>query len=190
MTRRSAMTARRQRFRGGFTLIEVIATIVILAAVATAASNILLTAGNGYLDAAGSAQLHSEISMAMDRLVREFRQIDLDNGASGIAPDIDDVTPTSMTWHTDYSVTLNGSVLQLVEDGGAASTLLTDVSKFMISTFDEDNNSLAGTLTGDQCDDIRRIEISIAQSRYGVTDELRAKVFVRSTVIGGGTDPS
>ncbi len=184
------MRARCRPIRRGFTLIELIGTIVILAAVATVSSNILLTAGNSYIDAAGSAQLHNELSMTMDRLVREFRQIDLDNTASGIAPDINSVSSTALTWDTDSSITLNGTVLQLVEAGGSPYTLLTDVSAFSIATFNEDNTALAATLSGDQCDPIRRIEITITQSRYGVQDTLRTRLFVRSTMIGGGTDPS
>ena len=190
MIARACTNSRGPRRRFGFTLIEVVATIVILAAIGTVASNILLTASDGYLDAAGTAQLHNELSIATDRLAREFRQIDLDNDADDIAPDIDEVTASSMTWHTDSSVALNGTTLQFVEAGGAAATLLTDVTAFSITTHDEDNDPLAATLSGDQCDAIRRIEITVTQTRFGVSETLRARVFLRSTMSGGGTDPS
>lgn len=181
---------RRARSRAGFTLIEVVATIVILASVASVASNILLTAGDGYLDAATRAQLHSELSMALDRLVREVRQIDLDNDADDIAPDIDSTAANALAWHSDCSVSLDGSTLELVIDGGDAETLLTDVSGFTVQTYDEDNSALAASLSGDNCDPIRRVSVTITLSRYGVSETLRTKVFIRSCMVRGDKDPA
>lgn len=186
-SRSDAQVARRR----GFTLIEMIATIVILAAIGTVASNILLTASDGYLNACAGSQLTSELSMAMDRIVREFRQIDLDDDAAAdIGPDINNLTPASITWHTNYSLTWTGSTLELVENGGAAETMLTDVKGFSITAYDEDNSALAATITGDNCDDIRRLSVTITMQRYGVQSKLRSKVFIRSTMARGAKDPS
>lgn len=168
-----------------------IATIVILAAIGTVASNILLTASDSYLSASTGSQLTSELSMAMDRLVRDIRQIDLDNDAAAeIGPDVDDFTPTSMTWNKLWTVRLNGTVLELEENGQAATTLLTDVSAFSLTAFNESNTALAASISGDACDDIRRLSVSITMTRYGISATLRSKVFIRSTMSGGGTDPS
>ena len=65
--------------RRGFTLIEAIATIVVLAIIGSIASLIILTAVDGYTDAATGAQLHIEASTAMDRIVRELRKVALDS---------------------------------------------------------------------------------------------------------------
>lgn len=176
--------------RCGFTLIEMIATIVILAAIGTVASNILLTASDGYLRVSTGSQMTSELSMAMDRLVREFRQIDLDDDAAAeIGPDINSITASSITWHTNYSLTWTGTALELVENGGAAQTLLTNVKGFSIRAYDESNTAMAVSLAGDSCDDIRRLQMTITMQRYGAQAAQRSKVFIRSTMAGGGADP-
>ena len=173
--------------RRAFTLVEVVATIVVLATIGTVASGILFTATDGYLEARMTAQLHSELSIAMDRIVRELRNIQLDDTADDVAPDIDAVTATSITWDDDYVIALSGSDLMLTIDGGAAAVLLSDVTSFTIQGYDEDNSELAATLNGDDCDDIRRASISVTIERSGVSETLRSKVFIRSTMHGAGS---
>ena len=173
--------------RGGFTLIEVVSTIAVLSALATVASGILFTATGGYLQASTTAQLHSERSIALDRAVRELRNIELDGEADGIAPDIDSVTADSIAWSDDCSLALSGRDLMLGIDGGGPAVLLSDVSAFIVQTYDEDNSALAATLSGGQCDDIRRVSIVLTVRRYGVSATLRSRVVLRSTMQGSGT---
>ncbi len=173
--------------RRGFTLIEAIATIVVLAIIGSIASLIILNAVDGYTDAATTAQLHIEASTAMDRIVRELRKVGLDSGAAGVAPDINDVTPTSITWGANGELSLTGNKLQLTTSGPPLGDILDDVSAFSVQTYDEDNAALGATLTGAACDPIRRIELDLTLQRSGVTTSLRTKLFVRSTMSGGGT---
>lgn len=173
--------------RRGYTLIEAIATIVILAALGSLASTIIVEASDGYFSGQVHAQLHTENSIAMDRIVRELRKIPLDDDANDIAPDIDEVTDTSITWFGDNSVTLNGTNLELVEDGGTARVLLTDVSAFAIQTYDESNNALSQPRQAAQCDPIRRVQVTITLTRHGESETIRAKVFLRSTMTGAGS---
>ena len=173
--------------RRGFTLIEAIATIVVLAIIGSIASLLILTAVDGYTDAATTAQLHMEASTAMDRIVRELRKVPLDSGAAGVAPDINDVTPTSITWGANGELSLTGNKLQLTTSGPPLGDLLDDVSAFTVQTYDEDNAALGETLTGAACDPIRRIELDLTLQRGDVSTSLRTKLFVRSTMSGGGT---
>ena len=88
--------------RRGFTLIEAIATIVLLSILGTFGSLVILNSTEGYIDASTVSQLHAELSISLDRIVRELRKIELDSGAAGVAPDIDSVTTTSIAWrHSD-----------------------------------------------------------------------------------------
>jgi hypothetical protein len=77
---------------------ESMATVAVLAIMGSITSFLILDAVDGYTDASTSAQLHSELSIALDRAVREIRMIELDAYATGIAPNIDDVTPTTIIW--------------------------------------------------------------------------------------------
>lgn len=173
--------------RRGFTLIESLATIIILAIIGSLASMIIVNAVDGYVDAAIEAQLHTEASTAMDRIVRELRKIPLDSAAAGIAPDIDVVTATSITLATGTQITLVGNKLQIANAGPPLIDLLDDVTAFSIQAYDESNAALAATLTGAACDPIRRIALDLTLQRSGATASLRTKLFIRPTMSGGGT---
>lgn len=171
----------------GFTLIELIATIVVLAVLGSITSLLVLNAVDGYSGAATLAQLHGEASIALDRAVRELRKIELDSVATGVAPNISSVTPTSIAWEPNSSLSLSGAQLMFVDNGATAAVLLDDVSALSITTYDESNASLPASLAGDQCDPIRRIALDVTLQRHGVSETLRTKVFIRSTLSGGGS---
>jgi prepilin-type N-terminal cleavage/methylation domain-containing protein len=173
--------------RRGFTLIEAIATITVLAALGSVSSTIIYTAVSAYTQASIAAQLHAEASTAMERLMSELDKIPLDAGASGVAPDIASVSATAMTWNTNYSVTLSGTQLGLVVAGAASSVLLDNVSSFAVATYDESNAALGATLSGTGCDPIRRILLTITVTSNGVSSTLRSKIFIRSTMEAGAS---
>jgi len=176
--------AERRPRRGGFTMVEAIATIVVLAVLGSVTSGIILQAVDGYTEASTQAQLHAEMSIALDRAVRELRKIPLDSGAGGIAPDVDDLSPTSVDWEGDYHLGLTGGDLLMTINGGAQRVLMSDVSAFGVSAFDESNAALGATLSGAACDPIRRLELTLTASRHGVTATVRTRVYLRSTMEG------
>ncbi len=171
----------------GFTLIELIATIVVLAVLGSITSLLILNAVDGYSEAATSAQLHGEASIALDRAVRELRKIELDSAATGVAPNISSVTPTSIAWEPSSSLSLSGAQLMFVDNGATAAVLLDDVSALSMTTYDESNTALAASLTGVACDPIRRVALEVTLQRHGVSETLRTKLFIRSTMSGGGS---
>jgi prepilin-type N-terminal cleavage/methylation domain-containing protein len=173
--------------RRGFTLIEAIVTISVLSIVSSVVSGIILQATDGYLEGSTTAQLHTEAALALDRAVRELRKIDLDSAAAGIAPDIDDVTSTSIAWEANNLLSLTGSNLELQINGGAVSRLLTPVTVFQVRALDESNAVLGLPLTGVACDAIRRLELTITVERYGTSVTVRTRCFLRSTMSGGGS---
>jgi prepilin-type N-terminal cleavage/methylation domain-containing protein len=172
--------------RGGFTLIELISTIAVLAAVATVGSGIIFAATDGYVQATTSAQLHTELSIALDRIVRELRNVPLDDDAGGVAPDIDAFADDSIDWDGDNSIALAGSDLRLTIGGGPSAVLLADVTAVTFQAYDESNTALAQPLNGAACDAIRRVSVTITIERYGVSETLRSRVFLRSTMQGAG----
>jgi prepilin-type N-terminal cleavage/methylation domain-containing protein len=183
-----AMPAHSVRPPRGFTLVETMATIAVLGILASIASHVLVESVGRCLDAMTAAQIHSELSVAMDRITREIRRINLDGGAGGVAPDINAVETDTLTWEDldddDYEVAFGGGTLTLQVDGGAPAVLLTDVTACTIATFDEDNAPLGASLAGAACDDIRRVSVSVTVTRGGVSETLRTKVFIRATMEG------
>ena len=170
--------------RRGFTLVEMVATIAVMAALGTVASTTVLSALNSYLSASTRAQLHTEISMAMDRIVRELQNTQLDTSVSGVAPDIESVSASAITWNDDYSLTLSGGQVFFAENGAAAAPLLSDVTSFGVRAYDESNATLGASLSGSGCDPIRRVRITITMQRSGITETMRTKVFLRCTMEG------
>ncbi|MHC4101610.1 MAG: prepilin-type N-terminal cleavage/methylation domain-containing protein [Planctomycetota bacterium] len=177
--------------RRAFTLIESMATISVLAVLGSIASFLILDSVDGYTEAATSAQLHAELSIAMDRAMREIRKIELDAGATTPpGPNITDInaagdniqwTNTAVEAHSLYK---SGSDLMLEVEGGGAAVLLSDVTAFAVQTYDEDDGPLANPLTGAACDDIRRVQLNVTIQRNGASESLRTKVFIRSTMSG------
>jgi hypothetical protein len=170
---------------------ESMATVAVLAIMGSLTSFLILDAVDGFTDASNSAQLHAELSVALDRAMREIRMIELDTYATGVAPNIDDVTPTTIIW-TDsdvdsYLLQLSDSDLVLQIDSGPAAILLANVTAFSVTTYDEDNSQLAASITGDSCDAIRRVELEVTVERGGVSESLRTRAFVRSTMTLGDT---
>ncbi len=177
--------------RSGFTLMESIATIVIIAILGSIASFLVVDAVDGYVSASGSAQLHAEASLAMDRIMRELRKIELDPDhvpPPDVAPHIIAVTANSITWdevltgvHSlSWSATA-GDPVMLQVDGAAAIILIDDVTGFTVSTFDSANAGSPALI------DIRRIAVVLTVQRSGITESVQTKVFIRSTMSGGGT---
>src|SRR5262245_52310729 len=91
-----------RRCARAFTLVELIAVVAVLGVVGSLASLTLRTALDGYVGAATQAQLHTELSIAMDRISRELHNISLKSGSS-IAPEISTVTASSIAWNNNYS---------------------------------------------------------------------------------------
>ncbi len=177
-----------RRRRRGFTLVESMATIAVLGILGSTASYLVVDSVDGYMDAATTAQLHAEMSIAMDRAMREIRKIELDGAAAGVAPNITSMTLDWLQWEdaaaNSYQLRLSGSELQLEVASGGLSTLLTDVTDLEISIFDEGNTDIGPGCAGAGCDPVRRIVVDVTTQRNGVTESLRFKVFIRSTMSG------
>ncbi len=180
-----------QRCRG-FTLIEAMATTLVLAVLGSISSFLLVTAVDGLTAATISAQLHGEVSVALDRAVREIRKIGLDTAASDTAPNVDSVTQAGteddIQWKDsdgdNYRLRKNGSDLLLQVDNGSEIILLADVTAFAVSIYDEDNAVISGDVSGTGCDPIRRVVLEVTVTRNGMSQTLRGRVFLRTTMSG------
>ncbi|MBC7771285.1 MAG: hypothetical protein H7210_02200 [Pyrinomonadaceae bacterium] len=159
-----------------------IATMAILAVVMTVTSMMLWTATSGFSAGSMSDQLHTDASMSLERIVREFRGIP--RKPASFAPDITSVTSTAITWNTNSTLTLTGTNLMLRELGGPSRLLLADVSSLSLRCYDESNTALPTSLAGSSCDAVRRISITLTLRRSGVLETARTKVFIRSLTPG------
>jgi len=172
------------RARHAFTIVEAVTVISILGAIGSVISGLVFAAARSYADASASAQLQAELSTAMARMMRELRYIPVDPNSAPLVPRIDSVTPASIAWNSNNSLSVNGGQVQLVLAGGAPELLLQNVTVFTISTFDQDDAALGGTLAGSACFPVRRVEVLASISRNGKTETLRSRVFLRGLMAG------
>lgn len=192
-----ARDIRTNRARGGFTLIESVVTMVILAIIMVMVSRLFLAASMGYTSAAERGELHVAVSCAMDRLATELRNTRVKSGASPACADITSTTPASIQWvdpdGSSRAVSLSGSDLLYSVGGATGAVLASNVSSFAVATFDESNTALSTSLSGSGTNSIRRIQITLVGSHAGVTDTLRTRVFPRACMTnwirtGGGNN--
>jgi prepilin-type N-terminal cleavage/methylation domain-containing protein len=183
------MQRRRRTTRRGFTLIESIAAIVVLGTLGSIASFLIVGAVDGFVEASNAAQLHAELSIGLDRAVREMRRIEPAPGGNG-ASRVDSVTATSIGWSDSdgdaYALSLAGTEVTIAVDGGAAAVLLSDVAAFTVTASDEDDSPLTPPCSGAGCSAVRRVRLEATLQRNGVTHTLRAKVFLRGSMAGTG----
>lgn len=69
------MAPTRPSRRRGFTLVEAIATIVILAVVMGVASRLVHAGADAYTAGSVRAEMHAQLSSAMDRITSELREV-------------------------------------------------------------------------------------------------------------------
>lgn len=176
---------RRRRVQRGFTLVEALTTIVVLSILGSIGSTLLYTSTDSYLEVATRAQLHTELSTAMDRACREVRMIPLDTSASDIDPDIFYKSGNQIQWGSPVSkIWHSGGVLYLNRAGGPDRILLRDITSFSVQAFDESNAVLPTFILDADTETVRRIEFDATIERNGVSERLRSRVFIRSTMAG------
>ncbi len=184
--------SRRSRPVRGFTLIETISVIVVLTVLGSLAASIMGQLGQTYRDSALVAEMHTEVSAALDRIVREVRSVPLDADAGVVAADIRLASADELRWGATMHLRLTGTTLELSEDLSTYHALLTGVTSFALQFYDEDDAPLltspGQTLVEGAADTLqaRRVSVSITVSRDGKSETLSTKVFLRATMEGAG----
>lgn len=175
---------RRGRARPGFALVELLATITVVAVLGSVSSTLIYAGVHSYRDASAQGQLHEEMSTALEHITRALRGIPADSTMLASIPSVTAVSADSITWGTGSRLWLAGTNLQYQEDGGTASVLLSGVSAFAVQCYDEAGTALAANLNAAASRDVRRIQVQITASANGSTETLRTRVFTRCAMSG------
>jgi prepilin-type N-terminal cleavage/methylation domain-containing protein len=147
---------------GGFTMIELIASLVLLGIIGIFTSLFLYTGIKGYLRTKQSSEGAMTAQIALDRIYLELRKID----ALPIAP----VTNTSITY-TSEDKDLPGTRKILydsnaqtisIEVDGTANILLDQIDRFTLSCKEADLNN-----SGDGINELAGIEIGFTMTDIG-----------------------
>jgi len=173
--------------RRGFTLVEAIATMAILAVVSLSASRIIFAASDAYATDATRSQLTLDLSAAMERIASELRAVPSRESAPG-TPWIDAVSVNAITYGDGSELEYLEETLTLLSGDGPACILLKNVASFSLACFDEAGQAIALPVTGAGCNSIRRIQVTVSCTRHGVTETLRTRVFLRCAAGQSGGD--
>jgi len=154
----------------GFTLIELIVTIVLVGIIGTFTSLFLYTGISGYLTARDTAVGALKAQIALDRLSLELRDINSIDLATFEANGRIDYTSTTLPG--DRKILYNGGVISLDVDGNV-NELLNEVSDFKMSLTPAD-------LIADAKDEVQGVNVSFKVGEIGRV--FSARIFPRNMV--------
>lgn len=184
------MTTRKaSRRSGGFSLVETVATIVVVATIAGVTSGMVLDAANQYKQAVVRAELSERASAAISFILDEVRNINITTYNTPI-PYISDECYTDVIAYRDQTSTncyiyLSGTSVLYSRDYFATNrTLLTDCTSLSFTYYNKDN--VATTTDLDPALFLRMVEVTITLSKDGVTHTVRSRAFIRGTQAGSG----
>lgn len=187
MIRVMERTAAKTMMRRGFTLVEAVATLMVIGVLSAVSSGLVLNATDQYMSAASRATLISEMSSGLERMTAELRSIPIQADSVPAAPNVLSLSADSISWHDGASVRgigRQGSEV-IISSGGGGAPLLRDVTSFSIRGIDKNNTLLPAVLNGPDCLQIQRVEIALTCSRRGEEETLRTLVFLRAAMAGG-----
>ncbi len=159
-----------------------LAAVVVLATLGTISASLMMRTASVNADTMIAQQIHSDLVSTLERVERLLREIPAQSGSTN--PNITSLSATSLVLGNGTALTLSGTNLQLTEPGQSAVTLLGNVSALSITAFSDVNAALGASLSGSQCNSIRRVALSMTVTRQGVSDTLRTKVFLRCALAG------
>ena len=158
----------RRPIRRGFTLPEVIATIVIVGALAAVGAPLIAELSDAHASASAQRSSSESVGVAIERVVRMIREAPTD-GSGGV--DITTAGASTLLLGNGHRVELITQTLWLTVPGEAASPLLQGVSAFELAYLGADG----ATDTSSAPAQTQRITIRIATGNF----ELRSAAWIR-----------
>lgn len=154
----------------GFTLVELIVTIVLVGIIGIFTTLFVYTGLNGYLRAKDTSEGALKAQIALDRISMELRDID----AIGAFTDNAQIDYTSRTLSGNRKILYSNGVISL-DAGNGASELLDGVSNFAMTLTAADLNNNAGAK-----EEVQTIDVSFTVGEIGRL--FSARIFPRNMV--------
>ena len=186
----------------GFTLIELVISIVVGTIISGSAAMLLWNATSQRSDAAARGELFDLASTSMEVMVRHLREIPQDECPSGSTPCLNEnaqvgYASASEIRFGDFGATstrrfrLSGTNLQMSANNGTNwYTLAADVSGLTFSYYHRTGSALSSfPLSASDREDIRRIKIRLDFTRLSQTAKVQTSVFLRCFLNEVMSDP-
>jgi prepilin-type N-terminal cleavage/methylation domain-containing protein len=156
----------------GFTLVELIVTLVLAGIIGTFTTLFMYTGLNGYLRAKDTSEGALKAQIALDRISLELR--DIDNIDLATFNNDTRIDYTSVTLPGNRKILFNGGVISL-DVNGNANALLDEVSDFKMSMIPGELNYFA-----DNKNEVQAIDVSFKVG--DIEREFSARIFPRNMV--------
>jgi prepilin-type N-terminal cleavage/methylation domain-containing protein len=160
------------RTQNGFTLVELIVTLVLVGIIGTFTTLFMYTGLNGYLKARDTSEGALKAQIALDRISLELR--DIDSIDLGTFSDDTRIDYTSVALPGNRKILYNGSIISIDVDNNE-NTLLDEVSQFTLRMIPADLNYFA-----DNKDEVQAIDVSFTVGDIGRV--FSARIFPRHMV--------
>jgi prepilin-type N-terminal cleavage/methylation domain-containing protein len=174
--------------QGGFTLVELITSIVLIGAMAAVGATMISDNMTIAINANSASTSADQARYAMQRVARELREVSYSTAVSGgayaisssLASGATSITFTRSIAGTPTTVTLfrDGSTLKLQYGTNAASVLVPNVTAFSLTFLDGSNVSTGLTTTT-----VRAVQVSltVADSGSGLAIAQRTRIALRNS---------
>jgi len=156
----------------GFTLVELIVTLVLVGIIGTFTTLFMYTGLNGYLRAKDTSEGALKAQIALDRISLELR--DIDNIDLGTFNNDTRIDYTSVTLPGNRKILFNGGVISL-DVNGNPNALLDEVSDFTLRMTPQELNYFA-----DNKDEVQAIDVSFKVG--DIERAFSARIFPRNMV--------
>lgn len=156
--------------QNGFTLVELIVTIVLVGLIGVFTTLFVYTGLNGYLTARDTSEGALRAQIALDRLSMELRDIDK---ISNFTTDAQ-IDYTSKTLSGNRQILYSNGVIS-INTGGGARNLLDEIENFSMTLTQTDLNA-------DGNDEVQAIEINFNFVPERFTRQFSARIFPRNMV--------
>ncbi len=123
----------------GFTLLEMIAAIVVMSVISVTLMPVIAGASDSYASARDVRNSTERAAFALDRITRIAREAPIGDGDVGVGITI--ATPSKVVFSNGTGVQLSGTTLEMLVPGGNPVPLCFDVDSFVIQYFGEDGVS-------------------------------------------------
>jgi prepilin-type N-terminal cleavage/methylation domain-containing protein len=158
------------RSQNGFTLVELIVTIVLVGLIGAFTTLFVYTGLNGYLRARDTSEGALKAQIALDRISMELRDID----SIGVFTAGSRIDYTSRTLSGDRQILYSNGVIS-INAGNGARTLLDEIENFSMTLTQADLNA-------DGSDEVQAIEIRFNFVPERFTRQFNARIFPRNMV--------
>jgi len=173
----SAARSRSRKVNAGFSLIEMVVSIVVLGVLAAVTAPVISTSMRGYVESDATLTTLSKARYATERIARELREVQYNTGAGIFSFTAMGANNVTFTKWNGTTVTLNvaGTNVNLRYAPPNVTAPLTDELGALTLTY-LDANGVAGATAAT----VRAIDVSLTLTNRGATHTQRVRVGLRN----------